>query len=180
MRPISPRPKRASERGSPSHEPSAAAAISMRVTIPRIGRLSGTSVTTLTLFSSPRPTNAAPSAMPADVIAHASSAAIRMRANERMAVATAAMRRSCAPAKKTSHQPGGVGTTLPLARKNAYQTREPTNQDVAAQAPRSHIDLSSRGERAYAHQARKGTGKTTTLKIKLDVARGNPARVAAK
>ena len=96
--------------------------------------------------------NAAPSAMPADVITHASSAAIRMRANEHMALATAAIRSSCAPAKKMSHQPGGVGTTLPFARKNAYQTSEPTNQDVAAHAQRSHVDWSSRGERAYAHQ----------------------------
>ena len=36
-------------------------------------------------------------------------------------------------------EPGGVGTTLPSARKNAYQTREPASHSVAAHAPNSHV-----------------------------------------
>src|SRR5438128_4008745 len=164
----------------PSHDPSAAAAINISVTIPSSGRLRVVSVAADTLPSSPRPMNAAPTAIPPELITQASSAAIRTSENERMAVTRAAMRRIWAPAKRTSHQPGDGGTLLPFARKKPYQTSEPASQSVAAQAQRSHVGRRSSEARATVNQATNGTGRTAMLKTRLDVWRGAPARVAPR
>src|SRR5471032_1849276 len=76
--------------------------------------------------------------------------------------------------------PGDDGTLPWLARVTPYQTSEPANQSVVAEAQSSIGARRFSGARAYAHHTTKGTGQKMRPKIALDVWRGDPAIVAPR